>query len=70
MVLPENILEILNTLNQAGYEAYVVGGCVRDSLLKEIAPIMMFVPVLYRMWYKAYLRMRSQQESNMVRSRS
>lgn len=35
MVLPENILEILNTLNQAGYEAYVVGGCVRDSLLKR-----------------------------------
>ena len=35
MVLPENILEILKTLNQAGYEAYVVGGCVRDSLLKR-----------------------------------
>ena len=32
MVLPENILEILKTLNQAGYEAYVVGGCVLSLL--------------------------------------
>ncbi|NCC15884.1 MAG: CCA tRNA nucleotidyltransferase [Clostridia bacterium] len=31
--LPEDVLYILKTLNQAGYEAYIVGGCVRDSLL-------------------------------------
>lgn len=35
MVLPERILTILNTLNQAGYKAYVVGGCVRDFLLNR-----------------------------------
>lgn len=35
MKLPAYILEILNTINLAGYEAYVVGGCVRDSLLKR-----------------------------------
>lgn len=32
-VLPEGVEEILNTLHNAGYEAYVVGGCVRDKLL-------------------------------------
>jgi len=31
--LPEDVREILLLLEQQGYEAYVVGGCVRDSLL-------------------------------------
>lgn len=31
--LPEKVSYILNTLNRNGYEAYAVGGCVRDSLL-------------------------------------
>lgn len=31
--LPENIWSILNRLREAGYEAYAVGGCVRDALL-------------------------------------
>lgn len=31
--LPEKVDRILNTLMQAGYEAYAVGGCVRDSIL-------------------------------------
>ena len=33
MVLPENILYCLNTLERSGCEAWVVGGCVRDALL-------------------------------------
>lgn len=33
MQIPKNILFILNKLEQAGYEAYIVGGCVRDSLM-------------------------------------
>lgn len=33
MILPETILEILNALEQAGFAAYVVGGCVRDACL-------------------------------------
>ena len=33
MHLPENVLTCIHTLEQAGYEAYAVGGCVRDSLL-------------------------------------
>ena len=33
MVLPEPVLYCLDTLHQAGFEAYVVGGCVRDHLL-------------------------------------
>lgn len=31
--LPEYALEMLNILKNAGYEAYAVGGCVRDALL-------------------------------------
>ena len=31
--IPEKAAWILKTLNKAGYEAYVVGGCVRDALL-------------------------------------
>lgn len=31
--LPEKVEYILHTLEEAGYEAYAVGGCVRDSLL-------------------------------------
>ena len=28
--------KILHTLNEAGYEAYIVGGCVRDMILKRV----------------------------------
>lgn len=31
--VPWNVLHLINTLERAGYEAYMVGGCVRDSLL-------------------------------------
>ena len=31
--MDEGAAELLDTLNRAGYAAYVVGGCVRDSLL-------------------------------------
>ncbi|MBR6172030.1 MAG: CCA tRNA nucleotidyltransferase [Eubacterium sp.] len=31
--IPQDVLWILRKLNQAGHEAYVVGGCVRDSLM-------------------------------------
>ncbi len=31
--IPEKIQLVLDTLTQNGYEAYIVGGCVRDSLL-------------------------------------
>lgn len=33
MKLPDQVRQILNRLNRSGYEAYAVGGCVRDSLL-------------------------------------
>ena len=33
ITLPENVKFIINTLSRAGYEAYAVGGCVRDSIL-------------------------------------
>lgn len=31
--MPENANRIITTLEAAGYEAYIVGGCVRDSIL-------------------------------------
>ena len=31
--IPSPVREILHTLNDAGFEAYIVGGCVRDSIL-------------------------------------
>jgi len=31
--LPGKVKFIINTLIQAGYEAYAVGGCIRDSIL-------------------------------------
>ena len=34
--LPGTVKTILNTLHHAGYEAYAVGGCVRDSLLHRV----------------------------------
>ncbi len=35
MNLSENIKFVLNTLNEKGFEAYVVGGAVRDSLMNK-----------------------------------
>ncbi len=31
--MPENANRIIHTLQDAGYEAYIVGGCVRDAIL-------------------------------------
>ena len=36
MYIPSGALTILKTFRQAGFEAYVVGGCVRDSILGRI----------------------------------
>lgn len=33
MFVPEDVKAILEKLNSSGYEGYIVGGCVRDSLL-------------------------------------
>lgn len=33
ITLPEQVSFIINTLSQAGFEAYAVGGCVRDSIM-------------------------------------
>jgi hypothetical protein len=34
--LPLPVIHILESLKQAGFEAYIVGGCVRDLLLKRV----------------------------------
>lgn len=33
IIIPQNILSVLNTLKQNGFDAFLVGGCVRDMLL-------------------------------------
>ena len=33
IILPEKVNTIIHTLQEHGYEAYAVGGCVRDSVL-------------------------------------
>ncbi len=34
--LPEKVKYIINTIMKAGYEAYAVGGCIRDSILGRV----------------------------------
>lgn len=36
ILLPEKVKYIIHKLEEAGYEAYAVGGCVRDSILGRI----------------------------------
>ena len=33
IIIPDNAKFILDTMHKAGFEAYIVGGCVRDALL-------------------------------------
>ncbi len=33
ITLPKDVVYLLDTLQKGGYEAYIVGGCVRDSIL-------------------------------------
>ncbi|MBR5248572.1 MAG: polynucleotide adenylyltransferase, partial [Lachnospiraceae bacterium] len=34
--LPEKVCQIINCITEAGYEAYAVGGCIRDSILGRV----------------------------------
>lgn len=34
--IPKDVMYILKSLNEKGYEAYIVGGCVRDAILNII----------------------------------
>lgn len=36
ITMPENANRIIHTLQEAGYEAYIVGGCVRDAILGKV----------------------------------
>ena len=35
IAIPQEVIEVSQTLTKAGFEAYLVGGCVRDVLLKR-----------------------------------
>lgn len=34
--IPENVEKCINKLNEAGFEAFIVGGCVRDSIIGRV----------------------------------
>ena len=34
--IPENVIAVLEKLESCGFEAYIVGGCVRDAILGKI----------------------------------
>src|SRR3989344_3171385 len=34
--IPQQVLTVLQSLERAGFEAFIVGGCVRDLLMKKI----------------------------------
>jgi putative nucleotidyltransferase with HDIG domain len=36
--IPQEVLAVANTLVRANYQAYLVGGCVRDLLMQGVAP--------------------------------
>lgn len=36
ILLPEDVKHIIETLTENGYEAYAVGGCVRDSIIHRV----------------------------------
>ena len=36
IILPEKVKFIIDTIMEAGYEAYAVGGCIRDSILGRV----------------------------------
>lgn len=36
LLLPDNVKNIITSLESAGYEAFAVGGCVRDALLNRV----------------------------------
>lgn len=36
IAIPENIITVMRLLEKSGFEAYAVGGCVRDSLLGRV----------------------------------
>jgi poly(A) polymerase/tRNA nucleotidyltransferase (CCA-adding enzyme) len=35
VLIPDNVIEIVNKLQNSGFEAYLVGGCVRDLILER-----------------------------------
>jgi hypothetical protein len=45
--LPSSILDVIDSLTKAGYEAYIVGGGVRDLMLGLNPKILMPSPMLH-----------------------
>ncbi|TAK96694.1 polynucleotide adenylyltransferase, partial [Patescibacteria group bacterium] len=33
--IPQQVIDVLNQLAKAGFESYVVGGCVRDLIMNR-----------------------------------
>lgn len=50
MVIPKEVKSVIKDLQKAGFEAYIVGGCVRDFLLEKAAPAGASLASLVRDW--------------------
>ena len=53
--LPSSILDVIDSLTKAGYEAYIVGGGVRDLMLDSILKISMQSPMQHLLKLKKFL---------------
>lgn len=50
MIIPKEVKKILQDLQKSGFEAYIVGGCVRDFLIAKAAPAGASLAPLVRDW--------------------
>lgn len=51
---PKNALSIVDKLHLAGFEAYIVGGCIRDLLLEKNQKILILPPMLARKKFNVF----------------
>lgn len=54
--IPKHASDIIKTLSAHGYEAYVVGGCVRDSILGKSLRIGILLLLRCRSRLKHYFK--------------
>lgn len=58
-------LPIIEKIQAAGFEAYFVGGCVRDALLNKKSTMLILLLALFLLRSKKFFRRRSMWALNM-----
>lgn len=58
--MPKNVAKALEMLENSGFEAYVVGGCVRDSIMGREISDWIFVLLHFPMRCKECLKTKKQ----------